>query len=914
MKKTVYVLVFLLMAGRLYAVDPTNAFCILPLFEEMFMQNRLSDAEVQTQIDRMKTQLGSSRLYFKTGFAGIFRDNNNLERNFQMAYTNQIALGVIIRNSQTHALNTTIKSLLKADVRRYQWRLDGVNWYGVTDTNSDGSVEYPARDFNRITESRYATEVRAAYESNTRTLADFVVQMNRKYPGVLAAVNTAIEEEQASAGGASDNYLADYSPFAVTEFRDWLRHVGKYDDSTGEFARQGAPPDIVGPYLLINGVWRSPFYDDPTPADSNGTGVSFNQFFGTSFSTWTLRYYDLTVFPAPIPYTNGMENTFNISPQSGTGFTDGGFDPPRMRNITNNYWQAWSWDVLDQNAYPPGNPLHPAFGFRQTMVHNWCCDTLDWVREEGVPANMLYTHQIPAEVVTASRLRSSASPIWTGSYAPSGTEGITRFGLIDPNLLLRYERQWGIFEWHPRPWNANRGASYNTDLYNDTIQSLNSYYWSGARVLFPGWWTTNTIHTGETFPLADSTFASGIKDWLTAQSDRLPPAMGSGSGLSATTNGATVQLTGWVQPFYTENYAFWTVSGSGAVVMLNGTRVINGQSVALQAGQLYSVTITYSLGTAPNFSWSSDTMPKLTVPISQLYPTGDTDGDGMSDHDEAMAGRDAHDAGDLAFLFNADGDDEGWNLPDQLSSISISGGIYNAVSTGIDPKIQRNSGFSFDTREVPGFLVRMKCDKPGRVDLFFGNTIENYVGTRRLTTNLLETNVWKNVYLPGAGVAEWGNFIVTKMRFDPINQADAAIEIDWIRASNGDLDGDGIADVDEPAGDTDHDGLLDVLDTDSDGDGQSDAAERIGGSDPYDSSSRFGIDPAQFDPGTGEIAMNGLTNRIYLLFRKTNLADGLWVAVDSVGSLVSNQSVVLHDAAAPGESNAFYRIHVSEVQ
>jgi hypothetical protein len=519
-------------------VPPRDAFCVLPLCEDMFNTdagtNKLSDVMMQEQIDRMKAQIGESCFYFKTGFAGIFRNEANLERNFQMAATNNIALGVILRQSQTHALNIEVKNLLKQDIRRYQWRLDGTTWFGVGTSNAVEEIEYPARDGNRVTNSRYALQVRSAYETLMRSQADFLLEMDRRYPNVLAVVNAVIEEEMATEGGKADGYLADYSPFAITEFRDWLRHTGLYDTSTGARAGEGAPQGITGEWMWIDGQFRSPFYDDPSPADANGTGVSFNSHFGTAFSTWTLRYYDLDVWLAAIPYESGMEDPaspafFDISPESGTGFTAGGFDAPRVRDPSDAYWLAWSWDQLDHDAtkpgtYPPGDPQTPQYGFRQVMVRNWCSDVLDWAREQGVPADMLYAHQIPGEAVTASRLRSGATPIWTGYYEPGQTVGITRFGIIDPAWVTRYAARWGIFEWHPLPWRPAREPTYDDDLYAATVDSLESYYQNGARVLFPGWWTTDgSVKNDGTFPLADSGFARGIRDWLAEQPDQPRP-------------------------------------------------------------------------------------------------------------------------------------------------------------------------------------------------------------------------------------------------------------------------------------------------------------------------------------------------------------------------------------------------------
>ena len=686
MKKIFLCVLLAVFCGRASA-GVTNSFCILPLFEDLF-GTELSEDQARFQMQRMQEQIGSSRENFRTGFGGIMRNYGIMERNFRLAQEYNLSIGVIIGSAQTHALGADSRKLLKEDIRRYQWRLDGKIWYAVATTNADSSIEFPDREINRLTDSRYAVEVRNAYEKKVRDGARFVKGLTRKYPGVLAAVNTAIEEEMATQGGLSDKYLADYSPFAVTEFRDWLRHTGEYNADTGRWPDEGAPPEITGAFRLINGRYRSPFYDDPSPADANGTGDSFNKHFGTSFTTWSLRYWDLTLFTNKIPYAKyaGHESDFDPSPENGPGFTAGGFDAPRKRNVTNSYWLAWSWDLLDHGpknnfSSPLGNPVAPAFGFRQQMVHHWCNDTLNWVREEGIPAEMLYAHQIPGELVTDKRLRSGATPLWTGYYAPGQTVGITRFGMMEPELIQQYASRWGIFEWHPRSWNARRESTYDTDLYNDTITSLNRYYWSGARVLFPGWWTTNGVKNGGAFPLADSGFARGLKDWLAARPDVPPPAMGSGSGLNvsyfnnldltepvaasrvdsalnfcwagtAPASGIKPKLfsarwTGWVQPLYSESYTFFLTADGGTRFTLDGNLLIDDRqdrnsagersaSVTLKAGTLYPVTIEYFCSGTTNaqiaWQWRCPSMPRLTVQRSQLYPVNDTNAVRRLDH------------------------------------------------------------------------------------------------------------------------------------------------------------------------------------------------------------------------------------------------------------------------------------------
>ncbi|MEI8206557.1 MAG: PA14 domain-containing protein [Kiritimatiellales bacterium] len=959
--KKIFILLVMVLSCGLTSAKAGDAFCVLPLFEPLFGTD-LSEAQARFEMQRVQTQIGNSREYFRTGFSGIFRNNASEERNFRLAYEYNLSIGVIIGNSQTHALDVTRKNLLKEDIRRYQWRLDGQNWYGVAITNADTSIEYPVRDFDRLTDSRYAFEVQAVYESKIRTVTQFIKDLMRKYPGVLASVNTAIEEEMATQGGLSDNYLADYSPFAVTEFRDWLRHTGEYNADTGRWPDEGAPAEITGTFLLISNRYRSAFYDDPTPADANGTGSSFNTRFGTSFTTWSLRYYDLTLFTNKIAYTNyaGHEADFDPTPESGTGFTAGGFDAPRVRRTNEAYWLAWSWDLLDHGpinnfSSPAGNPRVPAFGFRQQMVRHWCTDTLNWVRDEGIPAELLYAHQIPGEVITASRIRSGATPVWTGYYEPGQTVGITRFGLIEPDLMQQYARRWGIFEWHPRSWSASRGPTYDTDLYNDTLTSLDRYYWGGARVLFPGWWSTNSITSGTTFPLNDSGFARGLKDWLAARSDVPLPTLGDGSGLTASyfnntnltgtavvtrTDGTlnfiwsgtapadgvssslfSARWTGWIQPLYSETYTFFLNAADGVKFTLNGNLLINdwsnrtaaverSTSATLQAGSLYPVTLEYFFsGTTTAqmvWQWSCPSMPKLTVQRSQLFPADDTDGDGMSDLQETQTGRDPRQALDMAFLFDTNGNSEGWNSYSQLTNALVTNGVFSATASGNDSQMYYTLPANFRTEAVPGFTIRMKSSQAGRVDLFWKSATANYAAERLLSVNLTASNQWQNIFFTCAGHPLWNRFPASALRLDPINIPGAAIEIDWIRASDSDLDGDGFADLAEPSGDTDGDGIPDVLDTDSDNDGMTDAQEKLAGTDPRDPGASLRLSIS----GPGALRIPGVQGNYYTLFRSASLTAPFWQWITNAGPLVSAQDVILTDTNRPAQG--FYKVRVSE--
>lgn len=62
----------------------------------------------------------------------------------------------------------------------------------------------------------------------------------------------------------------------------------------------------------IQGAMRSPFYSDPSPCISSGSHASFNETFGTDFTSWKLAYWDLEDCPGPITDAN-----FCPTPQAG---------------------------------------------------------------------------------------------------------------------------------------------------------------------------------------------------------------------------------------------------------------------------------------------------------------------------------------------------------------------------------------------------------------------------------------------------------------------------------------------------------------------------------------------------------------------------------------------------------------------
>ncbi len=487
-----------------------NCFYVMPLFEKIRVPGSLTFDEKRAQFIKMKQQLGEGNLYHRLGFSCIYGTNvdNEVREACKLAQELGVHLGLIFAD-QSHTRND-FRNIANQDLRLFQWRKDGIDWKGAYTNSGNLEVAEDERDYKIPTPSRLAIPLQEYNGAQVKKWGEAVKKLMADFPGVITCINGPIEEELALGGNVDQNKMADYSPYAITEFRDWLLHRGIYDASSGKYPGEGAIGLIVGDLIELNGALRSQFYDDPNPNDSNGTGVSFNFYFGTEFTTWNLRYWDLELFPNKI-----TDEDFICTPETGLGFTAGGFDAPRILIPDNPFWNAWSYDIPDQGGkYPQGNPQTPAFGFRQNMVRNVVRDLFDVLESTSLPREILYAHQIPGEALgsftgAGGRNRSSASTVWTGYLEKSQTVGITRFGPIDPALMTQYAGNWGIFEWHTSP---NTAANAQV-LYDKSWSDINRYYSNKCHYLFPGWW--KHIPDGDLrFPLNDSRFADAIHDFM----------------------------------------------------------------------------------------------------------------------------------------------------------------------------------------------------------------------------------------------------------------------------------------------------------------------------------------------------------------------------------------------------------------
>ncbi len=464
-------------------VDPADILYILPFWSGF---GGSSDEVVIQEYERLTTRLGPEGPYVKLGFSGyVFMSMEKWDVNRTDSRAIRAALASTIRQidnyiDRGHRLGIPVSfSVLTAirdredPVQRESEREDvrSMQWY------ADNEV---ARGW--WTHSRYARKARAVQEAYIRELGRVLANRMARYPEILVAASGDGEVELAYGREhpvtKEKTIYADYSPFTIAEFRDWLRHGGLY--------AQGQP------YAGQGHALGSRYAGDRTPGeDTNNDGHTLNGDFGTSFTTWRLLHFDWDLAdsaegfdPHAVPLSAYTSRSFKRFPRG----TPGGFDAPREPRTGqgNPWWDTW---VL----------------FKQTLLQHHNTDFARWVTtspdpETGatVPATRWYSYQIPSDYAFSGspdapteRFLSSMSAWWTGDVSPYGGVGITAFNLdwsrhtppspitytlrnVAPRIAERNLR-WGIIEWNPGMLPFSAGVTDNPEIYAQELDVVERY-------------------------------------------------------------------------------------------------------------------------------------------------------------------------------------------------------------------------------------------------------------------------------------------------------------------------------------------------------------------------------------------------------------------------------------------------------
>lgn len=272
-----------------------------------------------------------------------------------------------------------------------------------------------------LTLSRYNRLFQEMRKRNRRAALALIAKFNREHPDLFAGVTVDGELEQ---NWLNSDLVTDYNPFAIREFRDWIRGKGLYD-LDGELAGHS-------------------YVDAARYGDDAGSLENFNLDFNTEFTTWKLKYY------CDEDFTNAND-VFEYQFPIGSATNMGGFDPPREnlhnRTFLNPGEKAESFEQL-WNL------------FRASMVcHEFTLCARD-AHDAGIPREKIYTHAIPGHLAETSvdsnyidpeRYWRSAIPPWTAvnEYSCLGIDIYGEQTAWVPRYVARWnDGHWAIPECH----------------------------------------------------------------------------------------------------------------------------------------------------------------------------------------------------------------------------------------------------------------------------------------------------------------------------------------------------------------------------------------------------------------------------------------------------------------------------------
>jgi len=345
--------------------------------------------------------------------SGIAPFKNTIDSLIAAAKANNVKLHLVLTSGLARSVQL-YKEAKEEDIRNAQW-------YNDNKLAADDQINSPDRMSQYIfgTLSRYARKVRANLEAKSKAAVALLKKRMDDNPDTLLAVSGWGEAElnynRIDHSKSVQPAFCDYSPFTILEFRDWIQHAGLYDDAAGKFPGQG-------------------FSTGGAKYQGKAGLTRFNTDFNTNFETWDLRYFNWSLSdaydqvpqdavnndPHKIPYSAYSHG--NMLPTSGANFIAGGFDPPRVMQPGNGFWDLWNL-------------------FRETMVHHFVVDVAKWASEAGIAADQWYSHQIPADYLYGTnpgdpnknaRYFTSASPLWAADISPFGSAGATIYDIKFP--------------------------------------------------------------------------------------------------------------------------------------------------------------------------------------------------------------------------------------------------------------------------------------------------------------------------------------------------------------------------------------------------------------------------------------------------------------------------------------------------
>jgi autotransporter-associated beta strand protein len=256
--------------------------------------------------------------------------------------------------------------------------------------------------------------------------------------------------------------------------------------------------------------------------------------------------------------------------------------------------------------------------------------------------------------------------------------------------------------------------------------------------------------------------------------------------------------------------------------------------------------------------------------------------------------------------FDTDGDAEGW-FGESVTGLNVSGGSLNG-SGGTDVALVHDQ-LSFSGNAYVNIVFSLVNHPEGSVRFQWMHSDDPAFNpvTRELLLPLHAAGQTTRVTAL-ADHPEWKGRRITGLRILPAGEANTDVSLHWVRASTGDLDGDGIPDLVEFEEGYDAADASDA-EIDFDEDGYTRLEEYLWGTSDRDVRDRFS---AQIDPvqnGTVLLRWNGLAGRIYRIWKTPELVDPDWILLNDSGVLEGDQMIEIPDSNAGQQG--FYKIRVN---
>ncbi len=293
--------------------------------------------------------------------------------------------------------------------------------------------------------------------------------------------------------------------------------------------------------------------------------------------------------------------------------------------------------------------------------------------------------------------------------------------------------------------------------------------------------------------------------------------------------------------------------------------------------------------------------------------------------------------GCVHFNFNEITNAEGWAVNANLSLLSVENGNLTAQVTSSDPQISRGR-LHLQAALIDGLVIRVQSPSSGSITVFWthdGTGAGAFSGTRMKTVTVpASPSAARSTYLDLRDATEWKGKLITGLRIDTDFPQGTVFSIDSIKTSNGDYDCDGLTDTAEGITDIDGDGLINFEDVDSDNDGVSDAeetkriwnpystveatrdadgdgisdiAEAIAGTDPTLRNELPALDIERDETGF-DLTIQARAGRSYTLESSVNLST--WNAEPVVPQVESNSPLTWHAPADVQTPREFFRMRV----